>query len=103
MARSLFRKVVLVVGLGAALVACGQKKVTECNSLIAVINTNVQGLEKNPKVEGETNGAAELKAMADAMDKVAMDAGKVEVTIPDLKKIATEYQALAKDVAKAAR
>ena len=84
---------------------CGQKKVTECNSLIQVINTGVASLEKGPKLEGgdPANGVADLKAMADSMDKVAGDAAKVELTMPELKKYSAEYQAMAKDVSHAAR
>jgi len=93
--------------LGAALLvgatACGQKKVTECNQLIEVINKGVESLNKSPKGGADPTGANELKGMADSMDKVAADAAKVELTIPDLKKYSTEYQTMAKDVAKAAR
>jgi hypothetical protein len=80
---------------------CGQKKVTECNSLITIINANVSTLEKAPKVETDVGG--DLKSMAEIMDKAAGDAAKVELTLPELKKVSTDYQAMAKDVAKAAR
>jgi hypothetical protein len=91
-----------LLAVGAS--GCGQKKVTECNSLIQVINTGVASLEKGPKLEGDpANGVADLKAMADSMDKVAGDAAKVELTIPELKKYSTDYQAMAKEVSKAAR
>jgi len=93
--------------VGAALLlgatACGQKKISECNQLIEVINKGVESLNKTPKGGSDPTGAADLKSMADAMDKVAADAAKVELTIPDLKKYSTEYQTMAKDVAKAAR
>ncbi len=87
--------------LGGA--GCGQKKINECNALIQVINTGVQNLEKGGKFSGDPSGVGELKSMADAMDKVAADAAKVELTIPELKKYSTDYQAMAKEVAKAAR
>lgn len=84
--------------------ACGQKKITECNNLIQVINTGVQSLEKGGKLQADDGGAnANLKTMADAMDKVAVDASKVELTVPELKKFSGDYQGMAKDVAKAAR
>ncbi|MRG91778.1 hypothetical protein [Polyangium spumosum] len=93
--------------LGAALIvgatACGQKKITECNQLIEVINKGVESLNKTPKGGADPTGAAELKGMADSMDKVAADAAKVDLSIPELKKYSTEYQTMAKDVAKAAR
>jgi len=92
--------------VGAALLmgatACGQKKISECNQLIEVINKGVESLNKSPKGADPT-GAADLKSMADSMDKVAADAAKVELTIPDLKKYSADYQTMAKDVAKAAR
>lgn len=93
---------VLSVGSLVAL-GCGQKKINECNALIGVINTGVQNLEKSGKIAGDPSGVGELKSMADAMDKVAADAAKVELSIPELKKYSTDYQAMAKDVAKAAR
>ncbi len=93
--------------LGAALLvgatACGQKKVAECNQLIEIINKGVESLNKTPKGGADPTGASELKGMADAMDKVAADAAKVELSIPELKKYSTEYQVMAKEVAKAAR
>jgi hypothetical protein len=88
----------LLVGGG-----CGQKKISECNNLIQVINTGVQSLEKGGKITGDDGGVNDLKTMADSMEKVAGDAAKVELTIPDLKKFSGDYQAMAKDVAKAAR
>jgi hypothetical protein len=94
-----------VLTVGACLLAagCGQKKINECNAIIQVINTGVQNLEKGGKFSGDPSGVGELKAMADAMDKVAADAAKVDLTIPELKKYSTDYQAMAKEVAKAAR
>jgi hypothetical protein len=46
---------------------------------------------------------ADLKKMADAMDKVAADAAAVKLTIPELQKYSADYQNMAKEVAKAAR
>jgi hypothetical protein len=85
----------LVVGASG----CGQSKVSECNALIEVINRGVQSLEK----PGEKNGAGELKVMAEAMDKVATDAAQVKLSLPELQKYSTEYQNMAKEVARAAR
>jgi hypothetical protein len=82
---------------------CGQKKVNECNALVQVINAGVQSLEKSPKADGDANSTADLKAMAEAMDKVAADAARVELTLPELKKFSTDYQAMVKEVSKAAR
>jgi enoyl-[acyl-carrier-protein] reductase (NADH) len=41
--------------------------------------------------------------MADTMEAVAADAAKVELTIPELKKLSQDYQTMAKEVAKAGR
>ncbi|TKD00807.1 hypothetical protein [Polyangium fumosum] len=101
--QSLFSAAIVGAALLVGATACGQKKVGECNQLIEVINKGVESLNKTPKGGTDPTGANELKSMADAMDKVAADAAKVELTIPDLKKYSTEYQAMAKDVAKAAR
>jgi hypothetical protein len=79
-----------------------QTRVTECNALIQVLNSGLASLELGPK-PGSANGVGDLKEMADAMDKVARDAGKVELTIAQLKRFSGDYQAMASDVSKAAR
>jgi hypothetical protein len=97
-----FQRVIVLAALATA-VGCGQKKVNECNALILVINNGVTSLEKGPKLDGDPNGVADLKTMAESMDRVAGDAGKVQLTLPELKKFSTDYQAMAKEVAGAAR
>jgi hypothetical protein len=82
---------------------CGTKKITECNNLVNQINAGVASLEKGAKPSGDSNDVAGLKSMADAMDKVASDTSKVEVTIPELKKFSSDYQTMTKEVAKAFR
>ncbi|EYF02019.1 hypothetical protein [Chondromyces apiculatus] len=93
--------------IGAGLLAlgtgCGKSKISECNALIEVINKGVQSLEKGQKAGADPTGAADLKAMAEAMDKVAADAALVELTLPELQKFSGEYQAMAKEVSRAAR
>jgi methyl-accepting chemotaxis protein len=92
-----------MLAFGVWVTGCGQKKVTECNSLIEVINRGVESLEQGRKAAGESGGVEELRAMADAMDKVAEDAGKVELTLEELKAFSGEYQGMAKEVSQAAR
>jgi len=92
-----------LLACAAALGGCAQKRVAECNALITVINSGVQNLEKTPKTENDPTGVADLKAMAERMDKVAVDAAHVPVTIPEVKKLASDYQKMAKDIAKAER
>lgn len=94
---------VAALGLVAGAGGCGQNKVSECNALIEVINKGVQSIEKGTKAGTDQGGSSELKAMADAMDKVAADAAQVKLTTQELQKFSSEYQAMAKDVAKAAR
>ena len=94
----------LLLGLLGLLTAgCGQKKITECNAVVQVINAGVVSLEKAPKNEGDPTGVSDLKAMADAMDKVASDALNVQLTLPELKKYRDEYQKMAKEIARAER
>ncbi|AUX41359.1 hypothetical protein SOCE26_027700 [Sorangium cellulosum] len=91
----------VALGLGAG--GCGQNKIAECNALIEVINKGVQSIDKGSKAGADQGGSNDLKVMADAMDKVAADAAQVKLTTPELQKFSGEYQAMAKDVAKAAR
>jgi predicted nucleic acid-binding Zn-ribbon protein len=86
-----------------ALAGCGQKKIAECNALVQVINAGVIALEKAPKNESDPSGVSDLKAMAEAMDKVATDAGAVQLTMPELRKYRDDYQKMAKEIAKAER
>jgi hypothetical protein len=83
--------------------ACGGRKVGECNALVQVVNAGVQSVERQPKPADDPSGVVGLRAMADAMDKVAANAAKVELTAPELKKISADYQTMAKDVARSAR
>jgi hypothetical protein len=95
-----------IVGLALLVgtAGCGQKKINECNQLIEVINKGVDTLNKASKANpNDPSGTAEYKSMADTMDAVAADAAKVELTVPELKKLSQDYQAMAKEVAKAAR
>jgi hypothetical protein len=89
--------------LAAASLGCGQKKITEGNAVVQVINAGVVSLEKAPKNEADPTGVSDLKAMAEAMDKVAADAAAVQLTLPELKKIRDDYHRMAKDIAKAER
>src|SRR5262252_57264 len=92
---------IIAVIVGAS--GCGTKKITECNNLVNQINAGVASLEKGAKPSGDPNDVAGLKAMADAMDKVAADTAKVDATIGELKKFSGDYQAMTKEVAKAFR
>jgi hypothetical protein len=106
MRRTLIRSVALASGvallaLGGA--GCGQKKIAECNAVVQVINSGVVSLEKAPKTEADPNGVADLRAMADAMDKIAGEAAAVQLTLPELRKLRDDYQRMAKEIARAER
>ena len=60
-------------------------------------------LEKTPKAENDLTGVSDLKAMAERMDKVAVETAGVPVTLPEVKKFSSDYQKMAKDIAKAER
>jgi hypothetical protein len=96
-------KIIALALLAAAASGCGQKKITECNAVVQVINAGVVAVEKTPKNEADPTGVADLRAMADAMDKVAADAAAVQLTIPELKKLRDDYHKMVKDIAKAER
>lgn len=83
--------------------AIRRAKISECNALIAVTNTGIYNIEKGTKAGADQGVANALRQTADAMDKVAADAAQLKLTIAELQKFSGEYQAMAKDVAKAAR
>ncbi|MBI4703559.1 MAG: hypothetical protein HY744_20805 [Deltaproteobacteria bacterium] len=88
---------------GAA--GCGkQKKIEECNALVAVINAGVDRMQKSSALAADGGAAVdELKAVAEVMDGAAAEASKVKLSVPELRKIAGDYQAMAKQVAAGAR
>ncbi|HMY17378.1 MAG TPA: hypothetical protein PKA58_13735 [Polyangium sp.] len=101
---SLMSCVIVGTALLFGVPGCGQKKINECNQLIEVINKGVDSLNKASKSNSaDPTGTTEYKTMADTMEAVAADAAKVELTVPELKKLSQDYQTMAKDVAKAAR
>src|SRR5690606_25894360 len=73
---------------------CGPSKVAECNRLVTVVNQGVASLDQGMKATSDPTGVAELRSMADAMERAAGDAGKVELTIPELKDFSTRYQGM---------
>ncbi len=88
-----------------ATTACNPgKKVNECKGLIEVINAGVEGIRKSTSVTPDAGAAvAELRLLADAMEKIADDTGQVELSLPELTSQAGEYQKMAREVATAAR
>lgn len=99
--RRAFGRIAATSALCILATGCGQKKIAECNALVQVINTGVVRLEKAPKNETDATGITDLKAIADAMDKVAADAGQVQVTLKEVKRFRDDYQKMVRDIAKA--
>ena len=89
--------------LMASAVGCADKRVDECNRLVAVINGGIEKLEQRPAPPADGTGVAELETLAKAMEEVTASTSQVELTLPELKKIAEDYQAMTRDVAAAAK
>jgi hypothetical protein len=78
------------------------KKTAECNHLIAVINVGVASLQ--PAAIGrKKSGVDGLNALADATDRVGSEVAKVDVTLPELTKVRSDYVALVGNVGRIAR
>ncbi len=95
--------VLLVATALGVFAGCGPSKVSECNRLVEVVNTGVASLDQGMKATSDPTGVADLRSMADAMEKAATDAAKVELSISELKDFSKRYQTMARDVAKSAR
>ena len=104
LARAPLAIVPLALALVVSLAGCGPSKVAECSELNKKINEGVDKIEKATTGKGdqETN-PADLKAMADTMDKIADDLSKTKTTIPELKDFSKKYQDMSKNIGKAAR
>ena len=100
------RGALLPIVVGALLLGgCGdQKKIKECNALIAVINTGVEKVQKGTAAspDGGTP-VSELRALADEMDAVVQDAAKLELSLAELKQLAQDYKAMTTEIAASAR
>lgn len=101
--RRLVPALLLVPALGVGMAGCGPSKVAECNRLVGVVNQGVASLDQGMKATSDPSGVTELQAMADAMEKAAVDAGKVELSIGELKDFSKRYQDMAREVARSAR
>lgn len=75
----------------------------ECGALTQVINEAVDDLERSSEAGDDQDAKIALLAMADRMDEIAADAAQLKLTIRELQKLSSEYQAMAKDIARAAR
>lgn len=94
----------ILLSLPFALGACGQSKIAECNALVGVLNAGAQDIHaRTNAITSKPEAIAEYKALAEAAEKVAESASKVEIRSPELKKLAADYQATMIEFAKAAR
>jgi uncharacterized phage infection (PIP) family protein YhgE len=97
MKRALFVLAVL------ALAGCS-KKAPECEAMIKVINPAAEKVKAaSGKGERPEDHVKAMNDIASASDGAASGLAKVELTVPELQKISTEYQAMAKGIASAAR
>ena len=83
---------------------CGNnKKINECNVLVGVINDAVQKIRTHASNDPDGgNNMQQLRLLADEMEVVAVEAEKAELSFPELRKFADEYQQMAKEVAASA-
>lgn len=87
------------VGLG-----CDGPKYAECEKLMGVINTGLDQIEASQQqLKNTPDRIAELRAMADSLDKLAENAGAVKLETPELRELSTRYQKMAKEAANQAR
>ncbi len=93
---------VAVVALG--LVGCS-KKGPECSSVVAAVNPNTEKVKKatDNKSEKIEDTIKSLNDIAAASESAAADLAKLQLTVPEIQKFSTEYVALCKETAAAAR
>ncbi len=94
----------VLLALAAALAACDGPKHAECDALMGVINTGLDQIETSQQqLKNNPDRTVELRAMADALEKLAIDAGAVTLETPELRELSGRYQKMAKEAAVHAR
>lgn len=102
----IMRLPLLMLLIAPLALGCGEhQKIKECNALISVINNGVEKVQKGTTSAPDGGSAAigELRALADEMDAISKEAGAVQVSLPEIGKLSKDYQAMATEVAAAAR
>ena len=89
---------VAIIGLATATAAGCNDRISQCNSLISVINEE-QGKHKD--LNGDN--ADELRKLGDALDTTSKRIGDVQVKDEKLKAFREDYKKMCEDLAKAAR
>ena len=92
------------VGVAVALAACDGPKHAECEKLMGVINRGLDQIETSQQqLKNNPDRTVELRAMADALEKLATEAGAVSLETPELRELSGRYQKMAKEAALHAR
>ena len=89
---------VAIIGLATATAAGCNDRISQCNSLISVINEE-QGKHKD--LNGDN--ADELRKLGDALDTTSKRIGDVQVKDEKLKAFREDYKKMCEDLATAAR
>ncbi len=102
------RKTLLLVLLAVSCLGlgCGKfRKTKECNAFIDKVNSSVSEIERLSASKGEDEQQAidNMKKIGDLWDALAKDVSAIDITTPDLKKHATEYQGMCTRAATTAR
>jgi vacuolar-type H+-ATPase subunit I/STV1 len=93
-----------VLLLGAWVLGCDGPKYAECEKLMGVINAGLDQIEASQQqLKNTPDRIAELRAMADSLDKLAENAGAVKLETPELRELSTRYQRMAKEASNQAR
>ena len=88
------------------LLGCGKiKKTKECNAFIDKVNTAIKEIEKHSASKGgdDAQVISDMKKLADLYDQLSKDVGALELSTPELKKHATDYQGMCTKAASTAR
>jgi hypothetical protein len=104
--RDIIRRSTWLLGALLFLAACS-KKGPECDSITKTINPVANKLEKTGAAMDKTDDPAVLvktmNEMAQVCNGAAADLAKLTFTVPELQKFSTDYQALVKEAAGAAK
>lgn len=84
--------------------AVPQSRVAQCNALVTVLNSGAQDIDKGTKaIAANPTSASEYKSLAEAADQVADKASKINIMLPELRKLSTQYQITMKKFSRSAR
>jgi hypothetical protein len=96
----------LLLALFSTTLGCGKfRKTKECNAFIDKVNGSVKEIERLSAAKGDDDAQAiaNMKKIGDLWEALAKDVGAIDITTPELKKSATEYQGMCTRAAATAR